>query len=493
MLAHGLRLTHTHHAHALHAPFWWLKCAVGTEKSDHPAVTAYHKLLVWDMMSRPWLTRAAEAALNPLIGKSVALYFRKPGPMRRCLTSPGVPGVFTPQQCLQTAESIAATQEPSGAIPWSVGGHTDPWDHIENAMALTAAGLHRTGACGIRMVAQRHSGRTGPGRSSSATVSIEDANSDSNFCAYIATGVWHHVLVTGDRRFAEAMWPVVAKAIDFVLELQSGTGEIAWAKGSSGIADEALLTGCASIYHSLRCALALADFVDAPAAGMGGRGRAGWATRSPHHPEAFVIKDRWSMEWYYPVLGGALRGPAARARIDERWDDFVVPGLGIRCVDDRPWVTGAETCELVLALDAIGDRARAHEQFAAMHHLREEDGSYWTGLVYSDGKRWPVERTTWTGGSRSSSPPTRCHRPHLAAASSVPSICRAASRAITIASARRASVNARPACPADPTPAPAPASSRGREPRGNRRSPKPVDRCGTVPGRHRPDWGTRRG
>ena len=49
---------------------------------------------------------------------------------------------------------------------------------------------------------------------------IEDANSDSNFCAYVATGVWHHVLITGDRRFAETMWPVVAKAIDFVLDMQ---------------------------------------------------------------------------------------------------------------------------------------------------------------------------------------------------------------------------------------------------------------------------------
>lgn len=78
VLAHGLRLTHTHHAHALHSPFWWLKCAVGSEKSNHPAVEAYHKLLVWDMVSQPWLTRTAESLLNPLIGKSVALYFRKP-------------------------------------------------------------------------------------------------------------------------------------------------------------------------------------------------------------------------------------------------------------------------------------------------------------------------------------------------------------------------------------------------------------------------------
>ena len=74
----GLRYTGSHHAHALHSPFWWLKCAVGVENSDHPAVTAYHKLLVWDMMSRPALTRVAEAALNPLVGKSVALYFEKP-------------------------------------------------------------------------------------------------------------------------------------------------------------------------------------------------------------------------------------------------------------------------------------------------------------------------------------------------------------------------------------------------------------------------------
>lgn len=76
--ARGLRFTHSHHAHALHSPYWWIKCAVGVEKTEHPAVTAYHRLLVWDMMSAPALTRTAEAALNPLIGKSVALYFDKP-------------------------------------------------------------------------------------------------------------------------------------------------------------------------------------------------------------------------------------------------------------------------------------------------------------------------------------------------------------------------------------------------------------------------------
>ncbi|BBY89518.1 MULTISPECIES: class I SAM-dependent methyltransferase [Mycolicibacterium] len=75
--ARGMRFIHTHHAHALHSPYWWIKCAVGVEKTQHPAVSAYHRLLVWDMMSAPALTRTAEAVLNPLIGKSVALYFEK--------------------------------------------------------------------------------------------------------------------------------------------------------------------------------------------------------------------------------------------------------------------------------------------------------------------------------------------------------------------------------------------------------------------------------
>jgi SAM-dependent methyltransferase len=73
----GMELTHAHHAHALHSPFWWLKCAVGVSNTGHPAVAAYHKLLVWDLMRRPKITQLAESFLNPIVGKSVAMYFVK--------------------------------------------------------------------------------------------------------------------------------------------------------------------------------------------------------------------------------------------------------------------------------------------------------------------------------------------------------------------------------------------------------------------------------
>jgi SAM-dependent methyltransferase len=75
--AAGLEYTGHHHAHALHAPYWWLKCAVGVNR-DTAATRAYHRLLVWDLMKRPVLTTTAERALNPVLGKSLVLYFRKP-------------------------------------------------------------------------------------------------------------------------------------------------------------------------------------------------------------------------------------------------------------------------------------------------------------------------------------------------------------------------------------------------------------------------------
>lgn len=74
----GLEPGATHHAHALHSPYWWLKCAVGPTNDTHPLVEAYHRLLVWDITKAPRLMRWAEKALNPILGKSLVLYARKP-------------------------------------------------------------------------------------------------------------------------------------------------------------------------------------------------------------------------------------------------------------------------------------------------------------------------------------------------------------------------------------------------------------------------------
>jgi hypothetical protein len=78
----GLEPVDEHHAHGLHAPYWWLKCAVGVDDADHRLVAAYHRLLVWDMMKAPRSPGSAERLLNPVVGKSLVLYLRKPVPAR---------------------------------------------------------------------------------------------------------------------------------------------------------------------------------------------------------------------------------------------------------------------------------------------------------------------------------------------------------------------------------------------------------------------------
>ena len=122
-------------------------------------------------------------------------------------------------------------------------------------------------------------------------------------------------------------------------------------------------------------------------------------------PERFLDKARWAMDWYYPILGGVLRGDAAHARVAAHWDTFVAPGRGVRCVSDQPWVTAAETCEFVMALDAIGATDRALELFSWVQFLRADGGGYWTGMNFEggawhgDGELFPVEQPTWNSAS----------------------------------------------------------------------------------------------
>ncbi|MBR7834376.1 prenyltransferase [Actinospica durhamensis] len=317
-------------------------------------------------------------------------------------------GVLDRAAIERTVEQVAALQRPDGSIPWFHGDKTDPWDHVESAMALTAAGRPAAAAEAYRWLADRQncdgSWYANYADTAEGAAEAADKTKDANFTAYLAVGAYHHLVATGDRDLAGDLWPSVRRAIEFVLELQRPDGAIRWNPET----DEALLTGSSSMYQALRCAVALAERVG----GVSGRRVAGaWtqaavrlgevvvAAASDEAPEVFAPKDRYSMDWYYPVLGTALRGEAGHARIDGDWDRFVVPGLGARCVADRPWVTGGETFELCIALWALGRAEQARRVLTDVQHLRDRDGLYWTGYVYADKAVWPEEKTSWTAGS----------------------------------------------------------------------------------------------
>ncbi|KRF17255.1 prenyltransferase [Nocardioides sp. Soil797] len=315
---------------------------------------------------------------------------------------PAVPGILSAADVAETAASIAAMQEADGAIPWTVGEHVDVWNHVEGAMALLVGGQVEAAerAYAWCLEWQRADG-SWPMKIVAGEV--EDASGETNMCAYLAVGVWHHWLVRREVKFVRRHWSAVQRALDYVVSLQLPFGGISWSQEwadgvPAKVNEEALLAGSSSIYQALRAGVALSELMDDPQPEweLAG-GRLGHALRE--HRDQFLDKSEFSMDWYYPVLGGAVRGEDGTALIDSRWDTFVEDGLGIRCVSTNPWVTGAETCELVMALDALGDRDRALQLLADMQHLRSDEGRYWTGYVFPDKVNWPPEHTTYTAAA----------------------------------------------------------------------------------------------
>lgn len=312
---------------------------------------------------------------------------------------PSVPGVLSADQLRATVDTIAEVQLASGMIPWFPGGHADPWNHVEAVMALNLGGRREEAERGFDWLVGTQL-LDGSWHQYYLADGIEDAKFDANVCAYVAAGVWHHYLSTRDSGFLETMWPVVERAIDFVLELQTPRGEILWARHPDGTPwPFALLTGSSSICHSLRCAIAIAEHL--------GQERPDWELSGANlaHvianvPEAFAPKERWAMDWYYPVIAGVIELADAQARLRSQWDTFVMEGKGVRCVSDRPWVTAAETCECALSHLAAGMEDEALKLFTWAQRLRDEDGSYFTGITYPEERNFPGwERSTYTAAA----------------------------------------------------------------------------------------------
>ena len=312
-------------------------------------------------------------------------------------------GFFPEDYFSTTVDYIARVQQHDGAIPWFEDGHMDPWDHVESAMGLTIGGRLDEAKQAYYWL-KNNQLPNGSWLASYKNGKVEDGTrAESNFVAYIATGVWHYYLVTEEHGFLESMWEVVESAVDFVLRLQGDHGQIFWAEDTTiGIVEDSLVTGCSSIYKSLECALNIATKLDKKV-GHWALARTKLGNALLTHPDCFDrtwdSKSRFAMDWFYPVLTGVIKGQPARQHLLSRWDEFVVGEMGSRCVNDEHWVTVAESCELVMALLAAGEYQKSIQLFSWLHQFRDDDGSYWTGYAFKDEVLWPIEKPTWTAGA----------------------------------------------------------------------------------------------
>lgn len=309
--------------------------------------------------------------------------------------------VLVPSEIESTGASIAALQLPSGMIPWFEGGHCDPWNHVETAMALDLSGFSDEAFAALCWLeALQHDDGSWYQYYLSDT-EIEDDKFDANTIAYIATGVWCRYLIHRDVAELERFWPMVSSAVDWVLELQTERGDIIWARHSDGSPfDFSLLTGSCSIFDSLRAACQIAVVLDTSESLSACRRwsqarerlRDAIAMSVLDNEPVFEPKDRWAMDWYYPVLSGAVTGLDAIGQLAGGYDRFVIAGKGVRCVSDQDWVTSAETSEAAMAYWVCGQVDIARDLFLWAQVNRHDSGAYYTGyacpekVYYPDGQ-----------------------------------------------------------------------------------------------------------
>lgn len=302
------------------------------------------------------------------------------------------------------ADFIISQQLPSGAIPWYRGAITDPWDHVECAIALDLAGRFDEA---VRAYYWSHETQNPDGSwySSYPQVKQDDQTRDTNFTAYIGTGIWFHYLATRDVVFLRKMWPAVENAIDFALSLQQPTGEVFWAVSPAGKSwPGAILTSSSCIWHSINNGVNVAKTLGI-AKNNWKEARYKLLIAMREHPELFdkmgENKRRYAMNWFYPVLTGVLNGKEAKERIDREWKDFIIENWGCRVAVDEDTTAVAETSELIIALALIGEHERARMLLDWTLKLQDDKPGFCRGIKFPERVACPPdeERATWTSAA----------------------------------------------------------------------------------------------
>ena len=270
---------------------------------------------------------------------------------------------------------ILDVQREDGSIPWEINKKLDPWDHIEAAMGLSIGGKREEAERAYLWLAkvQESDGSWFAEYKKSSPVT---KRKETNFVAYISTGALHHYLIYKDQNFLKKIFPVVSKSVDFVLSMQTDQGDICWAsEEGKKVLDDSLITGSSSIYKSLECAIQIYNILNEENDHIKKAKdllKDSLINQPERYDRTWETKARYSMDWYYPILCGVLDKETSIKRVDKKWDVFIVEGMGCKCVSEEPWVTIAESCELVMALMRIGLEDKAKSLFNCLHQWREE-------------------------------------------------------------------------------------------------------------------------
>jgi hypothetical protein len=291
----------------------------------------------------------------------------------------------------------------SGAIPSNQDGSHDPWDHLEASMGLTILGYKTQALKGLNWMVSNQN-QDGSWYNLYQDEKPLELNKQTNHAAYVAVAVWHFYLINNDINFLQEFWEPVKKGILFSLSLQHDNGAIAWNIDEfEKIDEDYLLTGCSSIAKSLECAIAICQALGDQNYESEWRIAHSKLIAALENPSGiFDLKkdrSRFSMDWYYPILGGINSQKRINSLTTKIKDSFWIQGLGIKCVSDEPWVTVAETSECSIAFKKIGKDKIALELLHNAISIVDSKGIPYMGWQFHENIYWPDETPSWTSAA----------------------------------------------------------------------------------------------
>ena len=293
----------------------------------------------------------------------------------------------------KSASSIKYLQYKNGAIPEWRGPNENIhiWNHIECCMALTTAGFFKEAKKGFDYVVQLQQ----PDGSFYTEPNKKNNFIEIHLMAYVLVGLWHYYLCTHDDHYLAIHWEFIKKLMNFLSQAQDVSGAFYWGQSEGKWHEEFLLTANSSIYKSIYCAIKIAQLLNSNCEG--------WINalknlqQTINYPKSFWSnKENFAMDWFYPALTGFMNDNKLSSHIFLHWDDFVIDGVGCKCVREKPWVTVAETAELIMACCRANCIEQAHQLFNWIGQFQHTDHQFWMGYHTNLAIYWPTVFPTWT-------------------------------------------------------------------------------------------------
>ena len=310
--------------------------------------------------------------------------------------------VFEETLFLEIAKSIKKIQLKSGAIPSNKDNSHDPWDHIESIMGLNFLQDKESADLAFDWL-KNNQNADGSWYSKYLDEKPIELNKPTHYSPYISVAALHHYKIFSDKKKLSELWKTISLALDFSINLQNPNGTIPWSVDKNNkIEEDFLITGSSSILKSIECAIKISRILEEGDNNSWIRAYKSLAMAIKNPKGLFDVtidRSRFSMDWYYPIISGALSSEEKDFYIKKILKDFYVDGLGIKCVREEPWVTVAETSEFIITLVISNRLEEARKIFSEAMNITDENDVPYMGWQYEQNIFWPEEKPSWTSAA----------------------------------------------------------------------------------------------